>query len=143
MIRKYEPRDDDAIIDVWYQACAVAHPFLEADFQKSEEHNIRTLYLPNTETWVADLDGQVVGFLSLIENEVGAIFLMPRHHGKGIGKAMMDKAVECRGALHLEVFKDNPIGRRFYARYGFVEGDERIHEPTGFPVIRLTYDPAP
>jgi len=63
-----------------------------------------------------EVDNQVVGFIVLIGNEIVAIFLQPEHHGKKIGKLMMDKAQEQHGDLEVEVFEKNSIGRKFYSQ---------------------------
>ncbi len=49
----------------------------------------------------------------------------------------MDKAKELRGELVVEVFKANSIGRAFYAKYGFESVAEKVHEQTGFELLRL------
>lgn len=49
----------------------------------------------------------------------------------------MDKAKELRGALVVEVFKANTIGRAFYAKYGFTPIEEKVHDQTGFDLLRL------
>ena len=87
--------------------------------------------MPNAETWVVEQEGIVIGFIALIANEVGAIFVKPEFHGTGAGKALMDKAQELRSNLSVEVFEANSIGRRFYESYGFEPKRERIHEKTG------------
>ena len=75
------------------------------EFIAQERKNIAEIYMPNTDTWVAELDGEVKGFIALMGNEVGAIFLQPVCHGRGIGKALMDKAQALHGDLEVEVFK--------------------------------------
>lgn len=87
-------------------------------------------------------DGQVIGFVALIGNEVGALFVQPACHGSGAGRALMDKAVELCGDLEVEVFKKNDIGRRFYARYGFEPMQETLHEQTGNTLMRLKFSTA-
>ncbi|MAT92470.1 MAG: GNAT family N-acetyltransferase [Halioglobus sp.] len=109
------------------------------DFIAQERKNVAEVYLPNTDTWVAKVDGEVKGFIALMGNEVGAIFLQPNFHGKGIGKALMDKAQELHGNLEVEVFKANTIGRNFYSKYGFKPLEEKYHEPTGQQVLRLKF----
>ena len=52
---------------------------------------------------------------------------------------MMDRAQELHGNLELEVFKKNSIGREFYSKYGFELIEEKVHEPTGEPVLRLKF----
>ncbi len=138
-IREYAQHDLGAVLSSWENAARLAHPFLEDDFLAQERKNLPELYLPNAETWVAEVDGNVVGFLALIGNEIGGLFLQPSFHGKGIGRALVDKAQEMRGALEVEVFFNNSIGRRFYASYGFVVIEEKIHEPTGQELRRLRY----
>lgn len=140
MIRKYIKADTDCIIAIWLKATKLAHPFFTQDFIDAEETNVRDLYLPNVETWVTEYDNGIVGFISLIENEVGALFVDPDYHGQKIGKTLMDKAVLEKGALKVEVFKNNSIGRRFYELFGFRYGHEYIHEQTGEILHHLTYD---
>ncbi|MBL4630399.1 MAG: GNAT family N-acetyltransferase [Paraglaciecola sp.] len=67
------------------------------------------------------------------------VFVQPHYHGKGVGKDLMDKAQSLHGDLEVEVFKENSIGRKFYARYGFEYLEEKLHEPTGEQVLRLKF----
>lgn len=138
-IRKYIVSDLQEVLSTWENASNLAHPFLSADFQDQVRHDIPKLYLPNAETWVAEVDSNVVGFIALIGNEIGALFVHPTFHGKGIGKTLMDKAVELYSQLELEVFKANSIGRKFYTKYGFEDVSEEVHEATGNKVLRLKY----
>jgi putative acetyltransferase len=55
----------------------VVHPFLSADFLDEERVSIPNVYLPKAETWVWETDGRVIGFISLLGNEVGALFVHP------------------------------------------------------------------
>ena len=137
MIRKYKSADLEDMLNTWEAASAVAHPFLSEEFIEQERHNIPNVYVPMAETWVWEVDGRVVGFIALIGNEVGAIFVEPEFQGGGIGRALMDRARDLRGELEVEVFTANAIGRAFYDKYGFELMHEKIHEPSGFEVMRL------
>jgi putative acetyltransferase len=145
LIRQFETTDTDAVIDVWYRASKLATPFLSDAFLAQESDNIRHVYLPNTETWVLEIAGHVTGFLSLVHHspgdaEVGAVFLDPAFHGKGYGRALMDKAVSLYRPLRLDVFEENAIGRAFYRRYGYRCVGTYVHEQTGRTMIRLVLD---
>ncbi len=142
MIRKYEQDDADAVVSVWRRASDLAHPFLTKEFQDSESENVRNVYPQFAEIWVNEVDRKIVGFIALIESEVGAIFLSPNCHGKGIGREMMDFAVAQKGAVTVEVFKENTIGRKFYDKYGFRITGETLHEPSGHMVVKMAFDPA-
>ena len=139
MIRKYQVSDTETIINVWLEASELAHPFLSEAFIEKEKENIRKVYLPNTETWVYQLSDEVVGFISMIGNEVGAIFLKPAFHGRGIGLQLMNQVAQLHDTLEVEVFEKNEIGRAFYKKYGFKEIKKHIHEETGFKLLRLKF----
>ena len=141
MIRQYTDNDVDSVVHVWRKASDFAHPFLTKVFQDGEAENVRNVYPKYAEIWVKEYDGDIVGFIALLENEVGAIFLDPAHHGKGMGRQLMDFAAELRGSLTVEVFRDNAVGRKFYDAYGFQPVGEYLHEPSGQMTIKMAYDP--
>ncbi|MDW3098115.1 MAG: GNAT family N-acetyltransferase [Alphaproteobacteria bacterium] len=142
-LRAYAETDLDAVMAAWESATLVGHPFLSETFKDTERYNIPNVYLPNTETWVCECGGEVVGFIALIvgegTTEVGAIFVQPGSHGTGAGRMLMDKARDIHGKLELDVFKENAVGRRFYDAYGFVPVSERFHEDSGHMMLRLRY----
>lgn len=137
MIRIYRDADIKELLDVWFRASLIAHPFLHKDFLKKEMKAIEEVYTPMAETWVYVQAGRVVGFIALIGDEVGAIFVDPDFQGQGIGRALMGKAQQLRSQLEVEVFEANEIGRRFYDQYGFKLIKEHIHQQTGHPLIRM------
>lgn len=67
-------------------ASLIAQPFLDDDFLDQEKENIRKIYLSGAETWVCEDQGRVAGFISLLENEVGAIFVDPAIQKRGLGR---------------------------------------------------------
>lgn len=56
--------------------------------------------------------------------EVAALYLLPTHMGRGLGRALLDGAVEALHqdgltSIHLWVLENNLAARRFYSRNGF------------------------
>ena len=137
MIRQYKTNDTDALIAIWEKANALAHPFLPTEFVVQVATDMRNIYLPNAETWVLEEDGQAIGFIALIGNEIGGLFVDPAHIGKGFGRSLVDHASSLKGSLRVEVFKENSIGRPFYERYGFVFEEEYLHDPSGAVTWRM------
>lgn len=142
-IRPYTAGDLTGVLSVWENASKVAHPFLTEEFLETERQNIPQIYLPMADTWVAERNGRVIGFISLLGNEVGAIFVEPEYHGVGVGTALMNKAQALHGDLEVEVFAANAIGRQFYGRYGFELLHETMHEETGNKLLRLKFTRLP
>lgn len=143
IIRAYTDADLEAVMAAWESAVLVGHPFLSEAFKDTERYNIPNVYLPNTDTWVCECDGNVIGFIAMMvgegATEVGAIFVESDSHGTGAGRMLMDKARDLYGELELEVFKENTVGRRFYEAYGFIPMSERFHEASGHMMLRLRY----
>jgi len=140
VIRKYDATDLSELLDVWYGAARIAHPFWTAELFEQERRDITREFLPVAETWVFEKDGRVVGFIALLGNEVGGIFVAPTQQGQGIGRALMDHVRKSRDHLVLEVFQDNKIGKAFYDAYGFATVGERLDEATGLRLLRLRFD---
>ena len=142
VIRDYNPDDTDQILDVWMKANALAHPFMTEEYVAKVISDIRNIYLPNTVTYVYEIDGQLVGFISLMENEIGAIFVNPDQHKQGIGRFLLKRALADHNSLEVEVFRNNSIGRAFYNKEGFFVIKEHVHEETGQDLIRMRLDTA-
>ena len=74
----------------------------------------------DSEVWVWEEDGRVLGFAALTADELTHIYVEPDAHGHGIGGALIDRAKERRpGGFRLWVFQQNANARRFYERRGF------------------------
>jgi len=88
-----------------------------------------------TEFWrrfppiVAEVEGDVVGFVAVGNGELYAIYVRPSHWGSGIGRVLIDAG---EGRLRelgttsavLWVFEDNPQARRFYEAAGWSTNGE-------------------
>ncbi len=138
-IRKYTNSDLEELLSSWENASKLAHSFLTNDLLESTRKNIPVVLLPKADTWVYEREGVVVGFISLVGNEVAALFVQPAFHGTGAGRALVDKARELHGDLEVEVFEVNSIGLQFYLKYGFVQFHEKNHEITNKKVVRLRF----
>ncbi len=77
MIRRYGNQDLDDLLEVWHQASVIAHHFMDDEFFAVEREAIQNDHLPIAETWVYELEGKIVGFISLLGHCVGAIFVHP------------------------------------------------------------------
>jgi putative acetyltransferase len=137
MIRKHKEQDLEQIMNIWYHASTLAHPFLNSKFVEKVEKDMRHLYIPNSQTWVFEKDNSIIGFISMIENEIGGLFVLPKNHTKGIGTLLVDFVKKEHKELEVEVFEKNVIGRAFYDKYGFELIKKYIHEESENIVLRL------
>ena len=98
---------------------------------------MREIYIPGSETWVFEDKGKVIGFIGMMCNEIGGLFVLPNHHSKGVGRQLVKFIRESHEELEVEVFRKNKIGREFYDKYGFKVFKEFVHEESGQEVLRM------
>src|SRR5689334_18709115 len=81
--------------------------------------------IANGQVFVAELEGRVAGFASVVGGELDGLFVEPELWRRGIGRALADEATHYarnRG-LALSVIA-NPVARGFYESCGLsVEGE--------------------
>ena len=141
MIRKHIEQDLEQIINIWHQSSTLAHPFLSSSFVEKVKTDMTNIYIPNSETWVYEIDNTIVGFISMLDNEIGGLFVLPNNHSKGIGTKLVDFIKKEYLDLEVEVFEKNVIGRAFYDKYGFKKNKKFTHKESGHEVLRLTFRP--
>ena len=139
MIRKHKEQDLEQIMNIWYQSSTAAHPFLDKAFVEKVKSDMRNIYIPNSETWVFEQNNLVVGFISMIGNEIGGLFVLPDNQAKGIGTQLVNFIAKETKVLEVEVFEKNTIGRAFYGKYGFNLINEYKHDESGEVVLRLKH----
>ncbi|EGQ7940760.1 N-acetyltransferase [Vibrio vulnificus] len=138
MIRKYNENDMDSVLEIWLKASVRAHDFISAEFWESQVENMRSIYIPASETYVYEAESKVVGFCALYENSLAAIFVSPELQGKGIGKQLLSHAKTQRAELSLSVYKENQASYLFYLSQGFKVVSEQLDEHTGHPEYTMS-----
>lgn len=132
VLRPAEGEDAEVLAETFWAARQAAYPAMPHSIHTREEcsHWFREVLgvLPRTipmpadrETWVAERDGEVVGYLVLDPAWLDSLYVTPDLTGQGIGSALLDLAKSLRpGGFSLWVFETNEGARRFYARHGLV-----------------------
>lgn len=126
-------QDYARMTEIWLVASAEAHGFISRSFWEANAGAMSTQYLPAAENYAYLEDGIIAGFICLNDNHIEALFVDPQRQGRGIGKALLDKAKTLRSRLTLAVYSENLLAVEFYARNGFTLAEERTDSATGHP----------
>lgn len=144
MIRPAVKQDMPAIMALWLVSTTEAHPFISAQYWHESEAVVRDTYLPNALTWVAEDKGEIIGFISVLEQQfIGALFVDKRNHGKGVGQLLMMHVKMIFPQLMLEVYLDNHRALRFYKREGFHIQDTQFNEDTQHKTAIMLWEKTP
>ena len=140
MIRKFESRNLDAVMQIWLHSNLDAHAFIAASFWTEHFEMVRDL-LPQAELYVHEdaSTRQIDGFIGLTENHIEGIFVAKAARSKGIGKALLDYAKSRKPCLTLSVCQKNQRALAFYRREQFVVQSEGIDEDTNEADIQMLW----
>ncbi|WP_323923958.1 N-acetyltransferase [Aeromonas veronii] len=131
MIRPLSATGLDAAVELWYQASVQAHDFIPTAFWHEQRAAMRDIYLPASQSWVYEEDGQLLGFISWYQGSVAALFISPDHQSHGLGRQLLEHLKAQYDRLELTVYAENEQARRFYSRNGFKEGEQQLCEHSG------------
>lgn len=139
MIRKAKNSDFNAILSIWLDASMKAHSFMPAEYWKSKQNDMREIYLPSSNNHVFENKGEILGFISMCQNTLAAIFVTPKQQGHGIGSALLEFVKAKYDKLNLNVYKANTMSINFYKKHGFMIAGEDIDKHTKQPEIKMKW----
>ena len=122
-LRRAGPRDADAVADVFLEARHISLPWLPLVHTDEQCRTwIAAHVIPELETWVAALGGDVAAMMAIDTATafVDALYVSPRHQRRGLGSTLLETAQRRNSAgLELWCFQRNVAARRFYEQHGF------------------------
>lgn len=140
MVREFQTADLERVAEIWLETNIQAHNFIPGRYWEGQLETVRAL-LPQAELYVwQDGDGAVQGFTGLSGEHIEGIFVRPPLQGRGIGKALLDRAKDARGRLTLNVYRRNERAAAFYLREGFLVQGEGVDENTGEPEYTMAWE---
>ncbi|VEC02292.1 Uncharacterized N-acetyltransferase YjaB [Cedecea lapagei] len=134
MIRPFNPGEIDVLMALWLESTIAGHPFIAENYWHESVNLVRNVYIPQSKTWVYLHEGQLVGFISVMEKQfIGALFVALSCAGQGIGGKLLEKAKAEYPALSLEVYQKNYRAVHFYHRHGFRIEESAWQDETQHP----------
>ncbi|WP_061797962.1 MULTISPECIES: N-acetyltransferase [Serratia] len=131
MIRPCGPADLERLMALWLPSTIAAHPFVAEDYWRQSAALVRENYLPRAQSWAYCQDGEIVGFISVLDEQfIGALFVDRRFHGRGVAAALMTQVQRRYRRLSLEVYQQNLRACAFYHKRGFRPTQRLFNEET-------------
>lgn len=138
MIRMFDARDLDQVMELWLNGNIKAHDFIPRNYWESNAPMVREQLL-QAEIYVYETDGKILGFVGLQGDYLAGIFVDRHARSMGIGGQLIHYVQKIRRTLTLNVYRKNQRAMEFYLREGFSVLSEDIDEATGETDIVLSW----
>lgn len=138
MIRMFDARDLDQVMELWLNGNIEAHDFIPRNYWESNAPMVREQLL-QAEIYVYETDGKILGFVGLQGDYLAGIFVDRHARSMGIGGQLIHYVQKIRRTLTLNVYRKNQRAMEFYLREEFSVLSEDIDEATGETDIVLSW----
>lgn len=130
MIRKLHKNDIDKVTQIWLEVNTKTHIFIPERYWVENFNDTKeTIY--QSEVYVYEKNGEILGFVGLSDNHIAGIFVSIASQSMGIGKNLLNYAKDIKTELSLSVYQKNERAIKFYKRESFIIQSENIDENTG------------
>jgi putative acetyltransferase len=139
-IRASRANDVPRLFEIWQGAVAATHDFVSREAKAEIAGIVREQYLPNAPLWViVEEAGRPLGFMGMTGATMDSLFIDPAHHGRGLGRAMVEHARALAPELSVDVNEQNQGAVAFYRRLGFREVGRSPTDDSGrpYPLLHL------
>lgn len=140
-ISEVKPEEHDALLDIWESSVRATHHFLKEEnilFFKQTIHEHKYFEMVDL-ACVRDSDNQILGFLGTNEDSLEMLFIHADAIGKGIGKALLNHAINEIKVKKVDVNEQNTQAVGFYLHHGFKTISRSELDGTGkpFPILHM------
>jgi len=139
-IHKIEDKDVPEVVNLWYEASIRAHDFISSDYWQKGKDAMTEKYLPNSETYLAIERGEIIGFVSMKEDYLAALFIKADMQRNGIGKQLLNYIKNKRETIQLGVYKKNLKGVQFYLSQDFTILSEKMDNESHEFVVSMEWN---
>ena len=131
MIRKIKEEDLTKVMTIWVKGNFKANSFIEKDYWLEIYNQVKVDFLEKFKTYVYVENDEILGFISIDENEIKAIFVKEENRGHEIGTKLLNyyrNNLEENAELFVKVFEKNMNGIIFFSNLQFKNTKIQLNE---------------
>ena len=135
MIRKIKEEDLTKVMTIWVKGNFKANSFIDRDYWLEIYNDIKIDFLEKWKTYVYTENEEILGFISIDNNEIKAIFVKENYRGNEIGTKLVNyyrNNLKTGEEIFSKIFKKNMKGIIFFSNLQFnnvkIQLNEKFNE---------------
>ena len=131
MIRKRKEQDLTKVMTIWVKGNFKANSFIEKDYCLEIYNQVKVDLLENFKTYIYLEKDEILGFISIDNNEIKAILVKEEYRGREIGTKLLNyyrNSLEENTELFVKVFKKNMNGIIFFSNLQLKNSKIQLNE---------------
>lgn len=129
MIRKFEEKDTERVMQIWLEVNIETHNFVLSNYWLSQYQSVQEQLL-QADIYVYEQDKKIQGFVGMTDDYLAGIFVDKKCRSMGIGKGLLERVKENYPVFTLNVYQKNRRAVDFYLREGLSVVSEGFDEDT-------------
>ncbi len=131
MIRKIKEEDLTNVMTIWVKGNFKANSFIEKDYWLEIYNQTKLDFLENYKTYVYVENDEILGFISICDNEIKAIYVKEEKRENGIGTKLLNHCRDNLGEnteMYVKIFEKNMKGILFFSKRQFKNNKIQLNE---------------
>ena len=131
MIRKIREEDLTNVMTLWVKGNFKANSFIEKDYWLEIYNQVKIDFLENFKTYVYVENEEILGFISIHDDEIKAISVKEENRRNGIGTKLLNYCrdnLEENEELYIKIFEKNMNGILFFSKLQFKNSKVQLNE---------------
>jgi putative acetyltransferase len=127
------------LISIWEKSVRATHHFLsEADIQHYKQL-IFEQYFDQLDLYSITNENEILGFIGLDGELIQMLFIDPKGYGLGLGKALVEFAIQSYNINSVDVNEQNEQALGFYKHMGFETAERFEQDSAGkpYPILSM------
>lgn len=139
LIKPYSPTLRPQILELWERSVLATHHFLKPDDFSEIKKLVAGINFNELQVYCLLNQNTVLGFVGVADQKIEMLFLDPSSMGKGLGKKLLQFAMDELQADKLDVNEQNSKALSFYLKNGFqiTERTEKDDQGRNYPLLRM------
>lgn len=131
MIRKIREEDLTNAMTLWVKGNFKANSFIEKDYWLEIYNQVKVDFLENFKTYIYVENEEILGFISIHDDEIKAICVKEENRRNGIGTKLVNYCrdnLEENEELYIKIFEKNMNGILFFSKLQFKNSKVQLNE---------------